>query len=557
MFNNHYINIVEKTSGKAPDSIRNSSLAENDSVTIDKIIKHYENHPSICKIKNNQNKNKTFEFPEAKVENINKIIKSLNPKKATGPDGIPIKVIMSANNIIDSHITNIINQDLNIDKYSEEAKTALVRPLFKKDDRDKIKNYRPVSILNGFSKIYERFLLNSLSEYVENTLSEFIAAYRKTYSSNNVLLRLIENWKKHLDDKNIVDTVLMDLSKAFDCIPHVLLIAKLHAYGITKKSLTFLYSYLKRRKQGVKINDTKSLYQILLSGVPQGFILGPVLFNLFINDLFLFIKEADLANFADDNTLYVSKKNLAEVLEVLERECETAINWFKENNMIVNPDKFQTMIITSNKEQNNTPVKINGVDITPESSVKLLGIEIDNKLNFEKHISTLCNKASNQLNAICRLQPYMGQKEKETIINTFVYSNFNYGSLIWHFCNKKSQNKIEKIQERCLKVLLNDYTSNYEELLENSKSVPMKIKRLRNIIIEIFKTLNNQNANFMKEIFHHSPNLTHRKHNIYVHPQHTTRFGTKSLRALGAHLWNLLPENIKSTESFIELKNFY
>ena len=319
---------------------------------------------------------------------------------------------MSANNVIDSHITNIINQDLNIGKYSEEAKTALVRPLFKKDDRDKIKNYRPVSILNGFSKIYERFLLNSLSEYVENTLSEFIAAYRKTYSSNNVLLRLIENCKKHLDNKSIVGTVLMDLSKAFDCIPHDLLIAKLHAYGITKKSLTFLYSYLKRRKQGVKINDTESFNQILLSGVPQGSILGPVLFNLFINDLFLFIKEADLANFADDNALYVSKKNLAEVLEVLERECETAINWFKENNMIVNPDKFQTMIITSNKEQNNTSVKINGVDITPESSEKLLGIEIDNKLNFEKHISTLCNKASNQLNAICRLQPYMGQKEK-------------------------------------------------------------------------------------------------------------------------------------------------
>ena len=192
----------------------------------------------------------------------------------------------------------------------------------------------------------------------------------------------------------------MDLSKAFDCIPHDLLIAKLHAYGITKKWLTFLYSYLKRRKQGVKINDTESLSQILLSGVPQGSILGPVLFNLFINDLFLFIKEADLANFADDNTLYVSKKNLGEVLEVLERECETTINWFKEDNMIVNQDKFKTMIITSNKEQNNTSVKINGVDITPESSVKLLGIEVDNKLNFEKHISTLCNKASNQLNAI-------------------------------------------------------------------------------------------------------------------------------------------------------------
>jgi len=132
----YYINIVEKTSGKAPDSIGNSSHAENDSATIDKIIKHYENHPSICKIKNNQNKNKTFEFPEAKVEDINKIIKSLNPKKATGPDGIPIKIIRSAHNVIDSHMTNIFNKDLNIDKYSEDAKTAAVRPLFKKDDRE-------------------------------------------------------------------------------------------------------------------------------------------------------------------------------------------------------------------------------------------------------------------------------------------------------------------------------------------------------------------------------------------------------------------------------------
>ena len=223
MFNNHYTNIAEKTSGTTPDSIGNSSHAENDSAIIDKIIEHYEIYPSICKIKNNQNKSKTFEFPEAEVEDINKIIKSLNPKKATGPDGIPIKIIRSAHNVIDSHMTNIFNKDLNIDKYSEDAKTAAVRPLFKKDDRDKIKNYLPVSILNGFLKIYERLLLNSLSDYVEKTLSEFIAAYRKNYSSNNVLLRLIENWKKH--SKNIVGTVLMDLSKAFDCIPHDLLIS--------------------------------------------------------------------------------------------------------------------------------------------------------------------------------------------------------------------------------------------------------------------------------------------------------------------------------------------
>ena len=155
------------------------------------------------------------------------------------------------------------------------------------------------------SKIYERFIHNSLSSFAENILSNFISAYRKAYSSNHVLLRLIENWKKSLDNKNFVGTVLMDLSKSFDCIPHDLLVAKLHAYGLSEDTVTFIYSsYLKRRKQSVKINNTESLFQILLSGIPQDSILGPILFNIFINDLFLFLEDVDLANFADDNTIY-------------------------------------------------------------------------------------------------------------------------------------------------------------------------------------------------------------------------------------------------------------
>ena len=310
-----------------------------------------------------------------------------------------------------------------------------------------------MSILNGFSKDYERYLLDSLSNHIETILSNFKAAYRKIYSSSHILIRLIENWKKHLDSKKIVRTFLMDLSKAFDCIPHDLLIAKLHAYGFNKKALTFLYSYIKRRKQSVKINDTESFFQILLSGAPQGSILGPFLFNLFINDLFFFIKDAELANFADDNTIYVGSKDLTELLEILRKECETAINWFKTNKMIVNPDKFQSMIISSKKDLSKSVLNINGVELTMEPSVKLLGIEIDNKLNFEKHISNICRKASNQLN-ICRLETFMGHKEKEAIINTFVHSDFNYGCLIWHLISKKSQNKVEKIHEKSLKFLL-------------------------------------------------------------------------------------------------------
>ena len=136
--------------------------------------------------------------------------------------------------------------------------------------------------------------------------------------------------------------------------------------------------------------------------------------------------------------------------------------------MIVNPNQFQSMIVSSKKGLSKSVLKINGVELTMESSVKLLGIEIDNELNFEKHISNICKIASNQLNAVCRLQTFLGHKEKEAIINTFVHSNFNYSCLMWHFSSKKSKKKVEKILERSVKFLSNDYLSSYTELLEKS-----------------------------------------------------------------------------------------
>ena len=151
--------------------------------------------------------------------------------------------------------------------------------------------------------------------------------------------------EKKLDDKKFVGAVLMDLSKAFDCVPHDLLIAKMHAYGFEKDVLVFFYSYLKRRKQCVKINNIYSSFQVLLSGVPQGSILGPVLFNIFINDLFFWIENAELHNFADDNTISAFADSIKDLVKKLECESNTAIEWFTANGMNANAEKFHGIII--------------------------------------------------------------------------------------------------------------------------------------------------------------------------------------------------------------------
>lgn len=328
IFNEEYIHIVEKYSGVKPVSLRNYQ-SENRNEVISKILETYKNHPSILEIKNSlidQNNEMLFNFKEVSENEVSKLFGDLKVGVASGEDKITAKMVKLAKPYLIKPLTNAINNSICLSVFQRRAKRATVSPI-DKGGKDKlcVNNYRPVSILNIFSKFYERIIKSQIVDYIDRKLSEFLSAYRESYGTQHVLIRLLEEWKQKLDKHYVVGAVLMDLSKAFDCVPHDLLIAKLNAYGFSQDALLLILSYLSDREQSTRINNQHSLFQLILSGVPQGSILGPILFNIFINDFIYFIKKASVHNYADDNSLSAFSNSISNLIKLLECESNIAL----------------------------------------------------------------------------------------------------------------------------------------------------------------------------------------------------------------------------------------
>ena len=244
----------------------------------------------------------------------------------------------------------------------------------------------------------------------------------------------------------------MDLSKAFDCLPHGLLIAKLRAYGLSEEAVELLESYLSDRSQQVRLGTFTSTWEKLFKGVPQGSILGPLLFNIFLNDIFYFVLRSTIYNYADDNTVSFIHKDFNFLKSVLESDSLNLISWFEENSMKANPDKFQAICIGKKTYDNIETFRIGETDIKREINVSLLGINIDFMLKFDDHVTEICKKASKQLAVLKRLGRFLTKQGKLVIYNSFIASNFSYCPLAWHFCSIASTNKLVKVQERALRL---------------------------------------------------------------------------------------------------------
>ena len=405
-------------------------------------------------------------FQPVTEEELRKAIVSSNVTTCS-VDPIPTPLLLNSVDILLPVLTDIVNESLSLGRFPEVFKTAAVKPLLKKAslDQNNLKNYRPVSNLSFLSKVVEKIVQQQLFVYLDSNklLPESQSAYRPSHSTETALVKIMNDLLLEMDRGNVSLLTLLDLSAAFDTIDHDILLDRLHSlYGISGIALDWFKSYLSDRSQYVTVNECVSETSPVSFGVPQGSVLGPVLFILYTKPLSSLITSFSVCNqsFADDTQLHHScpPTQLPSTIETVQ-DCTAAIKqWMTENKLKLNDDKTEALLVKSSRctalDPSLTSVKIGNADIPFVPCVRNLGFIVTaHELSLHNHVSNVCRSANLEIRRISSIRQYLSVEATKTLVCAFVLSRLDFCNALFSGCNKMFIQKLQLVQNSAARLV--------------------------------------------------------------------------------------------------------
>ena len=496
---------------------------------------------------------------------ILKYLNNLSVNKSTGLDGIPCKFVRDSATIITCPLTHIINLSLIQGVVPDDLKSARVVPLFKKNDKCDVGNYRPVSILSIISKVFERVVYDQIESYLneKEILYKFQSGFRKRFSTDTCLIHLSDYIKFEMDKGHFIGMVLLDLQKAFDTVDHSTLIMKLEALGLSQGILRWFRSYLSDRQQLVDVSGIFSQPCMITCGVPQGSILGPLLFLIYINDMSAVVKNK-LLLYADDSAILVSGKNRSTIEKELAEDLETVSHWLVDNKLSLHLGKTESIIFGSKqklKQNKDLHITCNGQVINSTSSVKYLGATLDQHLTGESMVTSIIKKTNARLKFMYRKQAFLTDHTKRLLVSSLIQCHFDYACSFWfHGLNKYWKDKLQITQNKLVRYVFNleprSHISNQHFVSLNWLPVSKRVEQIT--LCHVFKIKHGLSPSYMSQNFVtqdsvHTYRTRSSEHGSFVPPK-VKSFGIKSFAYLGCKLWNMLPPHIRSIPTFDTFK---
>ena len=509
-----------------------------------------------------------FKFSKIEPDEVNKLLQSLSNNKATGTDGIPARIVKHLAPALTLPLHYLFNLSLNTGEIPTMWKKGKVSPIYKEGPSNNPSNYRPICVLPIIMKTFEKLVHTRLYQHVvaNNILNIYQSGFRPKHSTVTTLLDVQEYILNNTEKGLLTGVVFLDLKKAFDTVNANLLLEKLQHVGIEDLELAWFRDYLTSRTQVVNFNGHTSDACSMSYGVPQGSILGPLLFIIYINDLPSHLTNAKVTLYADDTALLFPQKSIKDIERVLSDELAIAQAWLAQNKLTLNLQKTKCMILSSKQRTPKTPLNIitndmygNPTRVEEVDSFKYLGVWIDKNLSWSSHIDHISKKISQRLGVLSRCRKVITQDTALLLYNALVLPLFDYADVVWKTCNKTDLVRLERLQKRGARIILQSGIRERStvDLFKELNWLPLSVRLDLHTCILMYKCTHGLTPQYLTDFFTYTSKIHNYNTRQANNLQQNSCKGvqrSKSFFSSGPLLWNKLPNCIRESPSLNTFK---